>query len=67
MKSVSLEVTVLMLTLLVTRVRPSTWGYTHKALDVALDPKHWEPEVCQTGKNQSPISNDNDPSQYQTI
>ena len=64
-KSVSLAVTVL--TLLVTRVRPSTYGYAPTSIfNPDLDPKHWgtEPEweVCGSGKNQSPISNY--PSQY---
>ena len=64
-RSVSLAVTVL--TLLVTRVRPSTYGYAPTSVfNKDLDPKHWgnEPdwEVCGSGKNQSPIGND--PSQY---
>ena len=47
---------VMVLGILVTQVRPSTWSY-EEGLDLGLDPKHWEPEVCQSGKNQSPISN----------
>ena len=50
---------IVMLSLLVTWVSASFWGYEHGP--IGLDPKHWEPEVCQTGKNQSPISMD--PSQ----
>ena len=46
---------VLVLSLLVTRVRPSTWGYRHSN-GGDLDPEHWEPEVCQSGERQSPIS-----------
>jgi len=53
----SLAVTVMVLTLLVTRVRPSTWGYTQGTRDhMTEDPKHWKPDVCQHGKNQSPIN-----------
>ena len=46
---------VMVLSLLVTQVRPSTWSY-EECSTCALDPKHWKPEVCQSGKNQSPIS-----------
>ena len=57
---------VLVLSLVVTRVRPSTWGYRHgKGKGSDLDPEHWEPEVCQSGKRQSPISIDS--SYYQAI
>ena len=47
---------VMVLSILVTQVRPSTFSYEECAT-CGLDPKHWKPEVCQSGKNQSPISN----------
>ena len=53
---------VMVLSLLVTLVSASFWGYEYGCCD--LDPKHWEPELCQTGKNQSPISKD--PSRNKT-
>jgi len=46
---------VTVLSILVTQVRPSTWSY-EECSTCALDPKHWKPEVCQSGKNQSPIN-----------
>ena len=47
---------VIVLSLLVTFVSATFWTYEYGP--IGLDPKHWEPEVCQTGKNQSPISMD---------
>ena len=45
-------VVAVMVSLLVTRVRPSTWDYSHQCCS---DPPHW-PGLCHTGRHQSPIS-----------